>query len=326
MLTTYRKIAIILLFVFFILIGFFLFLLFFDIKIKKNISYFVQEGYGLFKIADDLEKNGVISSAFKFKIYSKFWILVNGCVMVQFGEYNLNTDENYADVLDKFCNGKTVWKTITIPEGTETRDIIRALNENKDLTGKKIVFFEEGVFLPETYSFQSGVKRESIFLKMQQDFNVFLESVWSKREPNDFIKTKQDAIILASIVEKEAKTDEERPIIASVYLNRLSIDMKLEADPTTIYEITKGRYKLNRLLTREDLKVKGDYNTYSKKGLPIAPICNPGVKSILAVLYPASTDYLYFVAKADLSGHIFANNYKDHLKNIKMVKSQKSGK
>ena len=297
----------------------------FDTKIKQGTHYFINDGEGMFKFANNLEKRGIISSAFKFKLYSKVWSFIYGCGIVQAGDDSLRKDESYFNVIDKVCNGRTLLKTITIPEGFETREIVNEINNNRDLIGGKIVFFEEGKLLPETYSFQSGVKREIIFNKMKQDFSRFLEEEWERRERNDFIKTPTDAVILASIVEKEAKTDEERPIIASVYLNRLSIGMKLDADPTTIYEITRGRYKMQRLLKLDDLKIKGDYNTYTKKGLPISPICNPGKKSILAVLHPAKTDYLYFVANADLSGHIFSDNYKDHLKNIKKVKSQKSG-
>ena len=298
----------------------------FHTKTIRHDNYFVHEGDGLYRVGENLEEIGVIHSAFKFKVYAKIWSIVNGCGGVPLGEYEIKKDEGFNNLIEKFCNGKTVLKTLTIPEGFETREIVNLVNNNEHLIGKKVVFFEEGKILPETYSFQSGSKREEVFAKMQQDFNIFVNEEWERREKNDVIKTKEEAIILASIVEKEAKTDEERPIIASVYLNRLKSNRKLEADPTTIYELTKGKYKLNRLLTRVDLQVKGDYNTYRKKGLPITPICNPGKKSILAVLHPSKTDYIYFVAKEDLSGHYFSVSYKDHLKNIKFVKSHNSAK
>ena len=294
--------------------------------IKQDGKYFVKEGDNITTIAKDLSRQSVISSELLFRGYYKLWSFVNGCAIVHVGEYNIKNGEGYNSFFDKICNGKSVLKTMTIPEGFETREIVELLNNNEDLTGNKIVFFEEGKLLPESYSFKSGTKREILFEKIKDDFDIFVKSEWIKRDNNDIIKTMEDAIVLASIVEKEAKTDEERPIIASVYLNRLKINMRLEADPTTIYEITKGRYKLNRLLTKKDLQIKGEYNTYRKKGLPLFPICNPGKESIIAVLHPAKTDYLYFVAKEDLSGHYFANNYKDHLKNIKFVKSKNSAK
>lgn len=289
-------------------------------KTKIDNDYLVKEGSGISGIATDLENNGIIESAFKFKIYSKIRSLLFSCNIVQLGEYRLLKDENYNSLLNKFCNGKTTSKTLTIPEGLETREVIELLNNSNYLTGEKIISYDEGIILPETYSFKSGINRNILFAKMRQDLAIFIKNEWKKREKNDLIRSPEDAIILASIIEKEAKTDEERPIIASVYINRLKFNMRLYADPTSIYEITKGRYKLSRPLTRKDTKIVGNYNTYRKRGLPITPICNPGKKSILAVLHPAKTNYLYFVVNTDLNGHIFTDNYKDHLKNIKRVK------
>ena len=289
-------------------------------KAKMDQNYFVREGNGISSVAIELENNGIIESAFKFKVYSKIRSLLFNCKIVQLGEYHLLKNENYNSLLNKFCNGETTSKTLTIPEGLEIREVLELLNNNKNLTGDKIVSSNEGVILPETYSFKSGVNRNILFTKMQQDLANFIEDEWKKREKNDLIKSPKDAIILASIIEKEAKTDEERPIIASVYINRLKLKMRLEADPTSIYEITKGKYKLNRPLTKKDVTIIGNYNTYRKAGLPISPICNPGKKSILSALHPAKTNYLYFVANKDLTGHIFAKNYNDHLKNIKQVK------
>jgi len=293
--------------------------------VKQNAVIAIKEGSNFLKVSSTLQKQDIIFSSLIFKVYSKYWRIVNGCAIMHLGEYQLNKGDSFGDVLDKLCNGKSIMKSLTFPEGLETREIMEMINKNNDLVGKKIIFFEEGKLLPETYNFKSGTDREKLFEKIKTDAEDFIYHEWGKREDNAFIKTPEDAIILASIVEKEAKTDEERAIIASVYLNRLSINMRLEADPTAIYEITGGKYKMERLLTRKDLEIKGNYNTYRKYGLPISPICNPGKKSIHAVLHPAKTDYLYFVAKEDLTGHYFATNYKDHLKNIKFVKSQKSG-
>lgn len=299
---------------------------FFYSSINGNTIFRINEGDNIVRISENLEEKHLISNKNRFKIYSKFWSLINGCAIVHVGEYEFNKGDKYSKVLDKICNGKSIMKTITIPEGFETREVVEILNNDIDFIGNKIVFYEEGNLLPETYSFKSGIKREVIFDKMKDDFNDFVDREWKNRDKDVKLETKQEAIILASIVEKEAKTDEERPIIASVYLNRLRIGMKLDADPTAIYEITRGKYKLNRLLTKNDLKIEGDYNTYKKKGLPIGPICNPGKKSIYAVLHPAKTTFLYFVAKEDLKGHYFSENYKDHLQNIKLVKLKNSEK
>jgi len=299
---------------------------FFYSSINGNTIFRINEGDNIVRISENLEEKHLISNKNRFKIYSKFWSLINGCAIVHVGEYEFHKGDKYSKVLDKICNGKSIMKTITIPEGFETREVVEILNNDIDFIGNKIVFYEEGNLLPETYSFKSGIKREVIFDKMKDDFNDFVDREWKNRDKDVKLETKQEAIILASIVEKEAKTDEERPIIASVYLNRLRIGMKLDADPTAIYEITRGKYKLNRLLTKNDLKIEGDYNTYKKKGLPIGPICNPGKKSIYAVLHPAKTTFLYFVAKEDLKGHYFSENYKDHLQNIKLVKLKNSEK
>lgn len=292
------------------------------LSIKQDATIAIREGSSLSKVSRTLEIQKLISSSFIFRAYAKYWRTINGCAIMHLGEYNLHKNESFSSILDKLCNGKSIMKSITFPEGLETREIMEMINKNIDLVGRKIIFFEEGKLLPETYHFKSGTDREKLFEKIRSDADEFINKEWGNREVNEFIKTPEDAIILASIIEKEAKTDDERAIIASVYLNRLSIKMRLEADPTTIYEITRGKYKMDRLLTRKDLEIKGNYNTYRKYGLPIAPICNPGKKSIYAVLHPAKTDYLYFVAKEDLTGHYFATNYKDHLKNIKFVKNQ----
>ena len=172
--------------------------------------------------------------------------------------------------------------------------------------------------MPETYYFAKGFDREELLLKMKNDLQSFLDTEWQKRDADIPLKNKYEVLILASIVEAEAKNDAERPIIASVYINRIEKKMRLQADPTTIYEITRGKYKMPRLLTLKDLQIKGEWNTYKKYGLPKTPICNAGKASILATLHPARTDYLYFVAKKDLSGHIFAKDFQEHLNNKKL--------
>ena len=309
--------------VFVFLLGLFVFIFSHFAVSKKDISFFVHGGRGLSGIAYDLERQDVISSGFVFKVYSKILGLTNDCDVIYEGEYVIKEGESFVSIIKNICNGKVVLKQITIPEGLETREVVELLNNNNDLSGEKIIATKEAIIMPDTYTFDSKFDRQKLFQKMKSNLTDYINKFWDERIRNDFIQTKQELLILASIVEKEAKTDEERPIIASVYLNRLAKGMRLEACPTAIYETTKGQYKFNRTLTIKDTQKKGDYNTYRKKGLPIAPICNPGVNSILAVLYPAETKYLYFVAKADLSGHLFAETYNEHLKNIKAIKEEK---
>jgi len=320
----FRKILLVCFFVVFFFIVLSCIYFIYSSRAIKPRHYYTKEGYGLSYIADDLKKNGIINNALQFKIYSKLWSIFNNCNGVKYGEYDILNNEKYSSILDKFCNGKTIVKSLTIPEGLETREIVDIINNCKDLRGKQIIFFEEGKLLPETYSFQSGTNREIILEKMKQEFLNFILKEWERRQKIDVIKTPEEAIILASIVEKETEIDEDRPIVAGVFINRLFRKMTLGSDPTVIYELTKGKYKFSRSLTKKDLLIKGDHNTYRKNGLPITPICNPGKKSILAVLHPAKTDYLYFIAKENQSKLIFAKNYKDHLKNKKLIKSKKS--
>ena len=298
---------------------------FFHFRATREYTFYVKNGYNLSFTAHLLHSNGIITANITaMKTYYTMWKILHGCEKIYTGEYHISDNEGYGNIVNKLCNGLSVLKTITIPEGFETREVMDVINSSTDLIGNKVVAFEEGVFLPETYSFNSGTERSAVFAKMKKDMQTFLNTEWKKRDTSidNYIKNEHEALILASIVEKEAKIDEERTTIASVYLNRLQKKMRLEACPTAIYEITKGKYKLHRPLNRKDTDIKGDYNTYRKSGLPVAPICNPGKKSILAVLHPENTEYLYFVAKPDLQGHLFAKTYNEHLKNIKHIKAQ----
>ena len=295
--------------------------------INNDAILLVESGDNSKTISRKLNELGAISTKSSFRYYFKIKSLFSSCKTIQTGEYKLYKSETFGSVYNKLCYGLSTNYTITIPEGLMTFQVVDLINKNKHLTGDNIYFKEEGVLLPETYTFKGGISKKSLLKTMQDDFRTFINEEWNKRDkqncPFDNI---DDVIILASIVEAEAKTNEERPIIASVYINRINKNMKLQADPTTIYEITKGKYKLDRLLTLKDIRLKGEFNTYEKYGLPKTPICNAGKKSILAVLHPAITDYLYFVAKEDLSGHYFAKTYEEHLKNIKLVRQKKSEK
>lgn len=302
---------------FFLLSVVFLLLLFVrgSFYVKNYYTLQVSNGDNINIIAKKLEKDGVISNAITFKVFFKLYDIFKRCHKVYIGEYNIRADDNFSHILDMVCNGYVIQYSITIPEGLYTSQIIDIINNANELSGDKIQNKDmgEGVFLPETYNFSKGFDRMTLLSKMNSDLQLFLDTEWPKRDVNIPLKNKYEALILASIVEAEAKNDNERPIIASVYINRLNRHMRLQADPTTIYEITKGKYKMTRLLTLNDLKIKGDWNTYRKLGLPKTPICNSGKASILAVLHPSKTDYLYFVAKRDLSGHIFSVSYREHL-------------
>ena len=292
-------------------------------SVKNDITIFLHEGSSINSMSKVLEEQEAIGSSVVMRSYAKVHNIFDNCGHVFLGEYTFKKGESFSSVLYKVCNGKSADFKLTIKEGILTKQVVDIINSHEKASGESISYDKEGTILPETYSFKSGISRTKLLAKMRYDFDVFTKKAWEKRDKKMPLKTLEEAIILASIVEAEAKTDDERPIIASVYLNRLAQDMRLEADPTTIYELTKGQKKLDRPLTLADLRTKGNYNTYQKTGLPIGPICNPGKSSILAVMHPAETDYLFFVAKGDLSGHVFAKTFDEHSKNIRAQKKIK---
>ena len=292
-------------------------------SVKNDITIFLHEGSSINSMSKVLEEQEAIGSSVVMRSYAKVHNIFDNCGHVFLGEYTFKKGESFSSVLYKVCNGKSADFKLTIKEGILTKQVVDIINSHEKASGEPISYDKEGTILPETYSFKSGISRTKLLAKMRYDFDVFTKKAWEKRDKKMPLKTLEEAIILASIVEAEAKTDDERPIIASVYLNRLAQGMRLEADPTTIYELTKGQKKLDRPLTLADLRTKGNYNTYQKTGLPIGPICNPGKSSILAVMHPAETDYLFFVAKGDLSGHVFAKTFDEHSKNIRAQKKIK---
>ena len=229
--------------------------------VKSNYVLQVNNGDNINFIAKKLEKDNIINSATLFKVFFKVNNVFNTCKKVHIGEYELSSGSHFADVINMVCKGLVIQYSITLPEGLYTSQIIDILNNTNELGGDKITNkdIDEGMLLPETYYFAKGFDREELLLKMKNDLQSFLDTEWQKRDADIPLKNKYEALILASIVEAEAKNDAERPIIASVYINRLRKKMRLQADPTTIYEITKGKYKMPRLLTLKDLQIKGDW-------------------------------------------------------------------
>ena len=189
------------------------------------------------------------------------------------------------------------------------------LRQAEGLTGNAGLLPEEGSLLPRTYYYSFGDTREALLLRMAHAMNETIDELWPKRAPNLPLANKVEAIILASIVERETALPNERSHVAAVFLNRLRQHMKLQSDPTVIYAISNGEGVLDRPLTRDDLSVKSPYNTYVADGLPAGPICNPGYASLNAVLHPAYSNDLYFVADGS-GGHVFARTLNDHNKNV----------
>ncbi|MEI6418838.1 MAG: endolytic transglycosylase MltG, partial [Sphingomonadales bacterium] len=226
-----------------------------------------------------------------------------GGAAVQAGTYRLEPGQGWSRYLKTLQAGEVQRFAITIPEGWPSIMVAERLRAQADLTGP-VTVPAEGSVLPETYAFTPGEPRAAVLARMQAAMTKTLASLWAARQPGAVVKTPQEAIILASIVEKETGKPGERPMVAGVYSNRIRIGMKLDADPTLIYPITAGKPLGRRIKLSEKNRDTG-YNTYLKPGLPKGPIANPGRASIAAVLDPAKTDALYFVADGS-GGHVFA--------------------
>jgi len=223
-------------------------------------------------------------------------------------------------IYETLAEGKAVLYPFTAPEGLTSAQIIRAMERIETLTGEAPETPAEGTMLPETYMTPRGMSRAALVKKMQDAQTKIIDELWDKRQEGLPLKTKEEAIILASIVEKETGVGAERDVVAGVFINRLKIGMKLQTDPTIIYGISKGEPLYNkrgqrRTLYRSEIDKKTPWNTYQIDGLPPTPICNPGGEAIAAVLQPAKTDYLFFVADGT-GGHVFAKTNREHVNNV----------
>jgi UPF0755 protein len=229
------------------------------------------------------------------------------------GEYDVPSGASMARVMAMIRNGEIVHHVVHVPEGLTSEMVVDILMANPFLTGA-VPVPEEGAILPETYEIRRGEDRAAVLKRMTDARDKVLGELWAARKEGLPYKTPQEAVILASIVEKETAKDNERPHVASVYLNRIRQGMRLGADPTVIYGITRGR-PLGHGITASELHTVTPYNTYEIEGLPAGPICIPGRASLAAVLDPAASNDLYFVAKGD-GGHAFAASAAEHDKNV----------
>ena len=277
---------------------------------RQPTAVLIAPGSSFAKAAATLEEAGAIASAERFLFQAK---LFGGGATIKAGEYEIPARASHAQVLAILQSGKTLQRMVTIPEGTPSVLVHERLMKAPALTGGAAVP-EEGTVLPDSYSYQRGESRSAVLARMQAAMTKTLDELWPKRSPNSVVKDKREAVILASIVEKETGKPSERRMVAGVYSNRLRIGMKLDADPTVIYPVTKGR-PLGRRILRSELDANNGYNTYAMTGLPVGPIANPGRESIAAVLNPEPTTALYFVADGT-GGHVFASSLAEHNANV----------
>ncbi len=272
----------------------------------------IPKGEGRIQIASRLERDGVISNRWTFiASYLMQNLLADEPEELKAGEYEIKKQASMADVLAVLTQGKSILSKLTIPEGLTSQQIVERIREEPDLIGEITEIPSEGTLLPDTYRFSKGMSRQELLDRMQAEMRRFLVGAWQRRQTDLPLNSPEEAIVFASIVEKETGRADERDRVASVFVNRLRNGMRLQSDPTVIYGIVGGEGRLGRPLTRADLNKETQHNTYKVKGLPPTPICNPGRAAIQATLNPAKTKDLYFVADGT-GGHAFSETLRDH--------------
>ena len=274
--------------------------------IKQETTFIVQPGDSVGAVAQRLEEEGLIASADGFVLRAK---LLGSSDPIQTGEFKLTPDMNQGEILVAFQQGDVVRRFVTIPEGTPSILVYERLMAEDLLTGE-IEVPAEGSILPDTYAFQRGQSRQSLIDQMQKAMDDYVAKAWAERGEDIAVSTIKEALTLASIVEKETGKPEERRTVAGLYSNRVKTNMPLQADPTIIYPITKGK-PLGRRIRQSEIAAVNGYNTYTRSELPVGPITNPGRESIAAVLNPEKHDYLYMVADGS-GGHEFNETLDEH--------------
>jgi len=282
----------------------------------------IPRGGGIRDIADQLQREGVIDQPLLFMAGV---IVLKARDELKAGEYQFTKQASLRQVVETLIEARVVQHPITIPEGLTSEQIIARLLENTILTGNIKEIPREGTLLPDTYHFPRGFPRERVIQLMQQGHQRVVKEVWEHRNPDLPLKSPEQLVILASIVEKETGKPEERTRVASVFINRLKQKMKLQSDPTIIYGLVGGKGALGRPILRSEIEQPTPYNTYVIDGLPPAPIANPGRASLEAAAKPARTKELYFVADGS-GGHAFSDNYEQHLKNVARLRAMEQQK
>ncbi len=264
-------------------------------------------------IAQQLVDEGAVDHKYLF-LAGALIMKPNGPLMA--GEYQISPRASVSDIVALLQSGKTYQRALTLAEGLTSKEIVDLVNAADALDGDMITTLPaEGSLLPETYHYSRGDTRQSLINRMQKNMTDTLAKLWAGRNPDIPVSTPQEAVTLASVVEKETGVQSERPRVAGVFSNRLRLGMPLQSDPTVIYAVTMGKFKLDRPIYRKDLEIQSPYNSYKNTGLPPGPIANPGKASLEAVLHPETHKELYFVADGT-GGHAFAATLEDHLRNV----------
>ena len=280
----------------------------------------IPRGSGMRDIADTLSREGVIDQP---------WLFIGGVLVLKAredlkaGEYEFKAHTSMRDEVATIVEGKVVAHQVSIPEGLTSEQIVARLSQDDILVGDVKEIPREGSLLPDTYNFARGITREQMVQRMQQAEQRLLREIWEHRAPDLPLKTPEQLVVLASLVEKETGKPEERTRVAAVFVNRLKQKMRLQSDPTIIYGLVGGKGTLGRPIMKSEIEQPTPYNTYVIEGLPPGPIANPGRASLEAAANPARTRELYFVADGT-GGHAFAETYEQHQKNVARLRSIES--
>jgi UPF0755 protein len=282
---------------------------------RETVYYYLPKGSGLLRAAYIAERDGIVEHEWQFR-YAAIYLGLEG--KLRSGEFEIFSDTSLESALTKIASSDTFKRKVSIPEGYSNAQVMELLKNAVGIDSSEPLLATpiEGTLLPETYFYERGDTLASVIERMEAAMQSKLTYYWDNRAQGLPLKSPEEAVILASIVEKETGIESERPIVASVFINRIKKNMRLQSDPTIIYGITEG-LPLERPISRKDIRTQTAYNTYRIDGLPPTAIANPGEEAIRAVLNPHSEDnYLYFVADGT-GGHVFAENLQDHNKNVK---------
>lgn len=283
----------------------------------KEVEFNIPKGSKTWATLHHLHENGILPHPI---ITLAGAVFINGSPKITAGDYLFEAGASPYEVMNKLIKGTVITHQLTFPEGLTVHEITSLINQDTRLSGTVNSDPNEGSLFPSTYYIHRNQNRNELVQKMTKAMDKVIDQLMGSNT-NPYIKTREDLITFASILEREAATPSELPKIAGVFVNRLKIGMRLQSDPTVIYGMTLGKYKLDSPLTRQDLKVDSDYNTYTRFGLPKTAICCPGLAALEAASNPENTPALYFVLDDDGKRHIFSVTYKEHLNHIRRIRN-----